>query len=149
MGNLEHLLIENKPVECEKCKGRLYYIGNGRYYCKSCGHEMSDAIGKLKDFLSKNESTSVAFISQATGVSSDIVVPFLRQGGIDVPRDSKYYLECEKCGCSIREGKFCPFCVHELTGGIKTLLNDDLAARNALRNGDMTGRMHIRNRRIY
>jgi len=38
-----------------------------------------------------------------------------------IPPKSKYYLSCEKCKCSISEGRYCAFCTKELAFGIKGL----------------------------
>ncbi|MBQ3772815.1 MAG: hypothetical protein II833_00345, partial [Pseudobutyrivibrio sp.] len=36
--------IERKPNRCSKCKGRIRYIGAGRYECFDCGNENPDFI---------------------------------------------------------------------------------------------------------
>lgn len=72
-------------------------------------------------------------MSQTIGVDSEIIEMFFRQENLDIPRTSKYYLECEKCGCSIREGKFCSFCIREITGGIRGLIDGDIKKTMDLR----------------
>lgn len=47
---------------------------------------------------------------------------------------------CEKCGCSVRNGRYCNFCVRELAGGIHSLIKSSMA-RNAIPQYSMTGRM--------
>lgn len=142
---LEKLIIANKPVVCEKCKGKMYYVHSGLYRCEKCGHEILDDFGKVKQFLELNGPTPVLAISHATGVDMEIIEMFLRQGRVEIPEGSKYYISCEKCGCSIRYGRFCTECVRELAGGIKALLFADMGERPKQDNG-MCGKMHFLNR---
>lgn len=144
MNNMINLLIKNKPIQCKACNGKLYYLKDGRYHCRKCGHETMDDLGKVKSFLKQNEDATVMFIAQSTGVDSELIEMVLREGEIEIPRDSNYYLSCEKCGCSIREGKFCSSCVYEITGDIKQLLKEDIRKNLLINNPEMTGIMHIR-----
>lgn len=88
----------------------------------------------------------VMIISKATEVSTEVIEIFLRQGRVEIPEGSKYYISCEKCGCSIRYGRFCPECVSELAGGIKSLFYADMGEKPKHDNS-MYGKMHFLNRR--
>ena len=147
MKNLEKLLIENKPIQCAKCKGKMFYMGRGKFYCRSCGYETLDDMAKVKAFLEKNGDSPIMYISQATGVEPEVIEIVLREGNIEIPKESKYFLKCAKCGCSIKDGTFCPTCVHEMTGGIKALINEDIRKNSLYRNTEMVGKMHTRSRR--
>lgn len=143
--DLEELIVANKPVVCEKCNGKMFYVHGGLYRCEKCGHEILDDFGKVKQFLESNGPTSVFAISQATGVDMEIIEIFLRQGRVEIPEGSKYYISCEKCGCSIRYGRFCPECVRELAGGIKSAFLADMGERPKHDNS-MHGKVHFLNR---
>ena len=49
MGNSEKFLreefMENRPIRCEKCGGKLFYAGSGTYTCEDCEHIMMDDFG--------------------------------------------------------------------------------------------------------
>lgn len=141
--DLEKLLISNKPVMCEKCKGKLFYKGGGRYECNSCDYFVLDDFGKIKVFLEENGPNPMLIISQATGVEYEIIERYLRKGRLEIPEGSKYYLDCEKCGCSIRYGKYCPDCIKQVAGGIKAVFHEELGERpKHVYNTNMTGKMH-------
>lgn len=144
--DLEKLIIDNKPVQCEKCKGKMFYVHSGMYKCNDCGYEVLDDFGKVKQFLEANGPMPVMIISKATEVSTEVIEIFLRQGRVEIPEGSKYYISCEKCGCSIRYGRFCPECVRELAGGIKSLFYADMGEKPKHDNS-MYGKMHFLNRR--
>lgn len=126
---LEKMILDSKPVVCEKCGGKLYYDAMGRYRCENCKHEILDDFGKVKVFLDENGPTPIPIIVEKTGVSADLLNAFLKKGRLEIPEGSKIYIKCEKCGCSIRYGRYCPECIHELAGGIKAVFNEDLGER--------------------
>lgn len=142
---LERLIIGNKPVECEVCKGKMFYVHSGMYSCSSCGHTVLDDFGKVKKYLEENGPTPALGVSYATGVPIEIIEEFLKQGRVEIPDGSKYYIKCEKCGCSIRYGRFCPSCVREIAGGIKSVFCAEMGERP--KREDMSGKMHFLNSR--
>ena len=141
--DLEKLLISNKPVMCVKCKGKLFYRGGGRYECDVCETFVLDDFGKIKEFLEANGPTPMLLISQATGVDYEIIERFLKKGRLEIPEGSKFYLNCEKCGCSIRYGKYCPDCIKQVAGGIKAVFHEDVGEKpKRVYNAEMAGKMH-------
>lgn len=111
MFDLEKNLIENKPVNCDKCDGKIYYVGNGKYYCNSCEKSISDQL-----FLNLE---------------------------MNIPDNSKYFLKCSKCGCSIRDGRYCTTCVRDIAGSIQGLIREDMGRRSA----ELFGKMHYQGRK--
>ncbi len=140
----EDLIIGNKPIECEQCRGKVIYVGGGRYRCEVCGSESLDDFGKVKEYLEKHGPTPALIVSEATGVYPEIIEMFLKKGKLEIPEGSRYYLKCEKCGCSIRYGRFCPSCVNDLAGSIRAMFYEDIGERPKY---EMTGRMHYLNNR--
>ncbi|MBO5354140.1 MAG: hypothetical protein J6J42_09755 [Lachnospiraceae bacterium] len=122
---LENVFLANRPVACKICNGKLFYIGSGKYKCASCETEVYDDFGKVKEFLELNGPSPALLIAEKTGVSLDIIDLFLRKGRLEIIENSKYYITCEKCGCAIRYGRFCPHCARELLGGIQALFHED------------------------
>lgn len=141
---LEKIIIDNKPVKCEMCNGKVFYVNSGMYRCEQCGYEMYDDFGKVRNYWEVNGPAPALIISEATGVSTELIEGFLRQGRVEIPDGSKYYIKCEKCGCSIRFGRFCPDCVRELAGGIRSVLCADIGEKP--KRVDMSGKMHYLNR---
>ncbi len=144
----EKLIISNKPVECENCKGRMFYLHSGIYKCESCGNEVLDDFGKVKNFLEENGPTPAMVVEQATGVRGEVIEFFLKKGKVEIPEGSKYYLKCERCGCSLRFGKFCTFCVKEMTGDITNLFHEDIGEIPKYElNPNRSGKMHFLDRK--
>lgn len=104
-------LVEKRPINCAECGGKLHYIGVGEYECVNCGCIVLDDFGKVRNYLYENGSMPAPIVSAATGVSPNLVVEMLKSGRIEILENSKAFISCEKCGCSIRYGRICPDCV--------------------------------------
>jgi len=113
MNNLEKVIMGEKPDRCQICGKRLTYKGAGRYVCDNCQTEVLDDFGKIKEYLDSHGPTPAVTIAKATGVDRDTINYYLRKGRVEITEGSKYYLNCERCGCSIRYGRYCPDCVRE------------------------------------
>ena len=62
---------------------------------------------KVKDYLYEHPKATMAEVSQATGVSVATIRHYLREGGTHHYADSPIDIECEKCGTTIKTGRFC------------------------------------------
>lgn len=146
--SIEKALIASKPMECELCGGKIYYLDGGRYQCRSCEHIMLDDFGKVKAYIDKHGPSPSPVIAAATGVSAEVIDVFLRRGRLEIPEGSKYYIKCEKCHCSIRYGRFCPDCIKETVGGMKAIFAEEVGEKPKREwNFDVTGRYHFVDKR--
>lgn len=141
-------LVQLKQMErCEKCQHPLHYIGSGRYRCSFCGAETLDDFGKIKQFLDQNGPTPSGIIAQQTGLSMDKIDAYLRKGMVEIQDGGKYYLSCEKCGCAIRYGRYCPECAkHDIKSGGRTSYQD-VGERPKQQNAESAGKMRFINRK--
>lgn len=146
MSELERLMIESKPTYCSHCGERVFYASSGKFHCKSCGKMSFDVYGKVHDFVERNGMNSIIYMSQNMGIEPELIEMILEKGDVTIPKDSKYYLECIHCGCSIHDGKYCPFCKRDIAGGIRGLMYEDMQRKKGYLNPDLTGSMHIRRR---
>ena len=125
--DLETFLLMHKPVVCEICGSKIYYVAGGEYQCKNCEHTMLDDFGKVKQYLDMFGPSSAVEIQEYTGVKREVIDLFLKKGRLEIPQGSNYYIKCEKCKCSIRYGRFCPECAKEAEStakGIRVLMEE-------------------------
>ena len=145
---LEKALIERKPLQCAICGERVYYLDGGRYQCRNCEHIMYDDFGKVKKYIDEHGPSPAMAISNATGVEVELIDSFLRRGKLEIPEGSKYYIQCQKCHCSIRYGRFCPACIKETATDIKKVFGEDEGEKPKFEpNPDMAGKIRFVNRR--
>ena len=146
--SIEKALIERKPMSCELCGEKVYYLDSGKYQCRSCNHIMLDDFGKVKAYIEEHGPSHSVAIASATGVSPDIIDVFLRKGRLEIPEGSKYYIQCQKCHCSIRYGRFCPACIKETANSIKAVCAEDEGERPKYEiNVERKAKVHFFNRR--
>ena len=127
---LERVFLEHKPIKCERCHhGKLIYIGSGKYECEVCEHVMMDDFGKVKAYIDENGPTTIMELSAVTGVRRSLIEGFLKKGRLEIPEGSDFYITCEKCGCSIRYGRYCPECTLKTVTGLKSLFHEDMGER--------------------
>lgn len=139
----EILLLDNRPVRCRECGGRLQYISGGKYECEKCGNVEKDDFGKVKDYLDEHGPTPAIVLASETGVHPDVIDNFLKTGRVEIPEGSEFYIKCERCGCNIRYGRFCPDCVRQLSGGIKKAFSEDLGEKPRTPAKKPKGKMHF------
>ncbi len=144
---LENVFLANRPISCKKCNGKLFYIGSGKYKCDPCETEYYDDFGKVKEFLEEHGSAPAITIAAHTGVSVELIDLFLRKGKLEIIENSKFYISCEKCGCAIRYGRYCPHCSREIFGGIAALFHEDAGECPKNKSQKREGKMHFLHRR--
>lgn len=116
----------NTFIRCNICKDRVQFVGGGKYKCQSCGNIVADDFGKVKEFLEENGPSPAIVISTETGVSTQVIERFLKEGRIEIPEGSPYFIKCEKCGADIRYGRYCNSCIKQLAGAIKGVLDEEI-----------------------
>jgi len=104
---------------CIKCRRLFNYPGFGTKYCPDCMKEDEKLRQKVKDFLYENGAANMYEISQATGVSEHMIRQYLRDGMLEIPENSPIFIKCEKCGCDIRYGRWCPECAAQMSAELK------------------------------
>ena len=136
---IESIVLASRPISCSKCRGKLFYIGSGKYKCERCENEVMDDFGKVKAFLEENGPSPAVVIGESTGVRVEVIEFFLKKGRLEILENSAFYLQCEKCGCAIRYGRYCPQCAKSLLGGIKAIFHEDVGERpkNPVSNEDV------------
>lgn len=116
MTDIDKWIMERRPIFCKKCGGKLYYQSGGTYECELCGSEELDDFGMLKAYIQKHGATPAVVLEEKTGVPLTIINIFLKNGRLEIPEGSNFYIKCERCGCALRFGRFCSDCTRELTG---------------------------------
>ena len=104
------LSLNQIPVSCMRCGGKLRQISRGTYECVDCGQEEYDSYQKVRNYLDKEGPRSVTQIMRATGVPRNTIEFFLRDERLEIPLGSAVRLACEGCGAPIRTGVLCDHC---------------------------------------
>lgn len=143
MTDVEKLIMERRPIFCKECGGKLFYQDSGEYLCADCGAAELDDFGKIKRYLDKNGPSPAVFIAKDTGVALEIINLFLKNGRLEIPEGSNFYIRCERCGCSLRFGRYCYSCTKELAGQLKGALFEQMGEKPKAGPKKEDGKMHF------
>ena len=138
----EELLLLDKPIVCEHCRGTLTYMGLGEYKCGICGETALDNMGKVQAYLKEHSNAGAFDIAEATGIELDKVFSLINQGSIDIVKNTHRVTECQKCGVLTRTGRYCEQCTKKLAGDIKKTFYEDPRYRAPVRSEE-SAKLHF------
>lgn len=129
-------------MNCRKCRKLFNYLGYGPRICPECAKKDEENFKKVKEFLYENPGAMLPTISRETGVSSDVIIRYLREGRIEVADGSAIEIPCERCGRPIKSGRFCDSCISSLSNE----LHESIAPIKKKNTGRISERdmMHIK-----
>lgn len=118
-------MTENKLSALKNCKkcGRLFQAVNGAMLCSRCNEDIDDEFTRVREYIYDNPSSSVKDVSSGTGVNSDAILKWIREGKIVLGNNSNIAF-CERCGEPTTGSRFCPKCVNDLATGLKAGLGE-------------------------
>ena len=126
---------------CPKCNRVFAYTG--RELCSRCAKRDESDFERVKNYLYDNPGATMTEVSEETKVDEKQILRYLREGRIEIREDDNLLLDCERCGTSIRAGRFCESCVIEMKKEFTAVLRpqkEDIKAKDLGRYG---GKMHI------
>jgi flagellar operon protein (TIGR03826 family) len=106
---------------CRRCRRIFQYRGSK--YCPSCTIELDEIFIKVRDYIYDHPEANILQVSEALGVSEDIILEFLREGRLELTTPSLDFV-CERCEKPIVTGKYCSDCINELDREMKKGLGE-------------------------
>lgn len=104
---------------CRRC-GRIYNYLGGPPICMDCKNADEVIFKRVKEYLYDNPGATLAQVANDVDVSVEKIKMFLKEGRLEITEGTNIILECERCGKSIRTGRFCLECQsnvsHEIAG---------------------------------
>jgi len=105
---------------CKEC-GKLFQYDGISKLCFRCRRQDDEDFRKVKEFLYENPKETVTVVSEETEVSEDKILRYLREGKLEIVGENPgILLDCESCGKSIRSGRYCDQCAHDIERGLKS-----------------------------
>ncbi len=106
----------SKLKNCSKC-GRVFQAEEiGQKHCMRCRSNEDDLFLKAREFIYDNPQTNVIEVSEELDIEEDLILKWLRQGRLELKGEGVGY-PCDRCGKSIKSGRFCDSCQMELKNG--------------------------------
>lgn len=112
-----------KLKNCKRCKRAFTYYGYGYEYCPNCKKIDAQEFEKVKEYIYEHGISKLIDVVEATGVDEKTITTYLREGRLEIPDGSSYYLSCERCGTNICSGRFCQPCASTLIKEFNTTIS--------------------------
>lgn len=115
---------------CPQC-GRVFaYVG--RNLCPRCMDKEEEEFKLVRSYIREHPGATIMDTSEATEVDEQKILRFLRDGRL-VSRglQASVTLECERCGQTIGEGRYCRTCLTELDRELKETVSGSSPQREA------------------
>lgn len=97
---------------CKRC-GKIYNY-DGFRLCPTCRREDEEDFVKVKEYIYDHPKANISEVSEGTEVDPEKIIEFLRQDRLEIADGGNLILECEICSVSIKSGRFCNKCKHDL-----------------------------------
>lgn len=129
---------------CSRC-GKIYAY-DGFNICIHCRREDEEDFKKVKEYLDKYPGANISEVSEETEVDSKKIIAFLREGRLEIEDEDNLILNCERCGASIKTGRFCEKCTAEMQREFRQSIGGGRDPRD-IKNGRAREKIRITDRR--
>ncbi|NLJ89542.1 MAG: flagellar protein [Clostridiales bacterium] len=107
-------------INCKRC-GNIFNYFVGEKICPTCKNKLNEQFDTVKDYIYNNPKASIQEVSRECDVSMAQITKWVREERLEFTEDSLVGIECERCGVSIRTGRYCKSCKTNLTSELSTL----------------------------
>ena len=104
-----------------KCR-RLFNYVMGPYLCPQCREEREAKFQEVKKFVQENRYADIPTVSEACNVEPSQINQWIREERLCFAEDSPIGIACERCGLTIKSGRFCEKCKAEMSNGFKSAI---------------------------
>lgn len=98
-----------KIRNCERC-GKVFLPVAGRPYCGECAQAAQEEFERVRSYVRDNPNSDIFAVSKATGVPTERILRYVRDGRLEVAQGASWGLKCLLCGSPITIGRFCLQC---------------------------------------
>lgn len=98
---------------CRNC-GKLFNRVTGQLLCPVCQKELEGKFADVKKYVYEHPNVGIHELSKAMDVSVTQINRWIREERLCFSEDSAIGISCEKCGASIRTGRYCDRCKAEM-----------------------------------
>jgi len=103
---------------CKRC-GKMFSYAFGPMVCPSCLGEEEELFQRAKKYVQDHPGCDMKELSAEIEVDAKQIREWIREERLQFADDSCITIQCEKCGASIRSGRFCDKCKSEMSNGLQ------------------------------
>ena len=106
---------------CKSC-GRMFNSVGRSPLCPSCTEKLEEKFQQVKKYVWEHRTATMQDISDNNDVSVKQSRQWVREERLSFADDSPVGLECEKCGATIKTGRFCENCKSKLGNDLTSMI---------------------------
>lgn len=106
---------------CRKC-GRLFNYVVGPALCNQCKLQMEEVFQTVKKYVRENPSSDIRTVAEACEVDPLQIRQWVKEERLCFSADSPVGIPCERCGATIKSGRFCAACKVDIKTDLKSVM---------------------------
>ena len=106
---------------CRRCR-KIFNYSMGPIYCMQCRQAMEEEFQVVKKYVQDNPGSDIRMVSEACNVDPNKIRQWVREERLCFSDDSPIGIGCERCGVTIKSGRFCAKCKSEMTSELKSVM---------------------------
>lgn len=106
---------------CRSC-GRLFNYMSGQPICEACKAALEDKFQEVKAYIRENPQSTIQMVSEDNEVSPKQIKQWIREERLTFAEDSPIGIDCERCGATIKTGRFCEACKDAMKNDLSSAL---------------------------
>ena len=114
---------------CRMC-GKLYNFVGGTYrnLCPSCIDKMEEKFLEVKEYIQQHSTANINEVSEECDVNARQIEQWVREERLMIADDSPIGITCERCGASIKCGRYCERCKNKIANNLGSMYGQSNAA---------------------
>lgn len=116
---------------CKNC-GKLYNYMGGAPICQSCINALEEKYTEVKKYIYDNPGASIHQVAEENDVTTNQIQKWIREERLTFAEGSGVGIDCERCGTSIRTGRFCKSCKDKMANNLGRLYEEPTVPKTEL-----------------
>lgn len=108
---------------CKTCGKLFNYIG-GAPICPACSRALDDKFAQVKEYIYNHPGAGMQEVSEENDVTIPQIQKWVREEKLAFSDESLVGIECEKCGITIKTGRFCKSCKDKLANNLGNIYRE-------------------------
>lgn len=111
---------------CRRCRKLFNYVA-GPHICPACREDLEKRFHEVKKYIEENPHSGIKEVAEACDIDTNQITTWIREERLQFSDDVAVGFGCERCGASIRSGRFCSKCKMEMTNSFNAVIHNSSA----------------------
>ena len=90
--------------------------------------KLEERFDEVKEYIEEHKAATINEVSEECDVSSRQIEQWIREERLMIAEDSPIGIRCERCGATIRSGRFCERCKNKIANNLGSMYGESNAA---------------------